>query len=101
MKGQNMVELKFAWRKEKREGLPKEDQEDLSLDHQNIKVARNELFFIILNVEKNGHQLQERLCIKILTVLVLLNLEIMIMGVIELINFLNLIIVKELVNIKI
>ena len=72
-----MVELKFAWRKEKREGLPKEDQEDLSLDHQNIKVARNELFFIIL------------------------NLEIMIMGVIELINFLNLIIVKELVNIKI
>lgn len=29
------------------------------------------------------------------------NLEIMIMGVIELINFLNLIIVKELVNIKI
>lgn len=29
-----MVELKFAWRKEKREGLPKEDQEDLSLDHQ-------------------------------------------------------------------
>ena len=29
-----MVELKFAWRKEKRESLPKEDQEDLSLDHQ-------------------------------------------------------------------
>ena len=52
-----MVELKFAWRKEKREGLPKEDQEDLSLDHQKRHIDFLKRLDRIIKVEKKNGSL--------------------------------------------
>ncbi len=52
-----MVELKFAWRKEKRESLPKEDQEDLSLDHQKRHIDFLKRLDRIIKVEKKNGSL--------------------------------------------